>query len=244
MYKQLAGLLRDRILSGEYEEGQQIPSEIELARDYDISRMTARRAVEVLAGEKLIIRNPGKGSFVSRKKTPYSISTYTSFSKSLQKLGLTVGTKILALEIMDATIELAEDLEVDIGTPLVLVKRLRFLEGQPAAYHASYLPASLFAGLIDMSSQLQKEPMADIMEEVSGLKIKYTRDYLEASSARPSEAILLNVDKGSPVLIVRGIAYAKGDLPIRATKAVFRGDYFKFSIEPNIANINNLSNQN
>lgn len=226
LYVQLEDLIRSWIESGKLSPGDRIPSELELAETHAISRMTVRRAIDVLVMEGILFRQPGKGTFVAEPKMPWPGPTVFSFSTVMRGLGLSVSTQVLDLKLVPAPLRVARDLQLSPQEQVVLLRRLRFVENEPMAIHTSYIPGNYFPALLD--EDLTSKPLNKVMEEVSGLRIVASHDYVEATMARPDEAALLEIREGAPVLLVRGIVYSEQGLPVRATKALFRGDHFRF----------------
>ncbi|MBC7233349.1 MAG: GntR family transcriptional regulator [Chloroflexi bacterium] len=231
LYLQIEELLRGWIESGKLRPGDRIPSELELAQTYGISRMTARRAIDTLVMEGILFRRPGKGTFVAQPKTPFAPLTVFSFSTAMRTLGLFVSTKVLNLELVAAPPRVARDLQLPPQEEVIFLRRLRYVENQPMAIHISYIPKERFLRLLD--EDVTSRPLNKVMEEISGLRIVASRDYVEAALARPDEASLLGIRQGAPLLLIRGIVYAEGELPVRSTKSVFRGDHFRFFVAGN-----------
>ena len=99
------------------------------------------------------------------------------------------------------------------------------------AIHTSYITPEPFMGILDRD--LTSRPLNHVMEEASGLHIVGSRDYVEAALARPEEAKLLGIRQGAPLLFLRGVVYAEGQVPVRATRSLFRGDHFRFFVADN-----------
>ncbi len=228
LYLQLEEILHLQIETGQLVSGDRIPSENELSEKHDISRMTARKAVESLVLEGLIYRRPGKGSFVSSPKFSYIPPTLFSFSELMSSLGFEVETEVLELKPIKPTEKDRVQLSLGRYETVISLKRRRFVNGEPLAYHASLFPTSKFSGVLDR--RLTQRPLAKSMEEVSGLKISGTRDYAEASLAHADEAEILDIRIGAPVLLVYGIAFTETGVPVRSTKAIYRGDRFRFML--------------
>jgi GntR family transcriptional regulator len=226
LYSQLEELLRGSIESGRLRAGDRIPSELELAETHGISRMTARRAVDSLVMDGLLFRQPGKGTFVAEPKMAWPGATVFSFSTAMRALGLTVTTKVLNLKLVQASPRITDDLKLLPQQAVILLQRLRFVEDKPMAIHTSYITPHMFLRLLD--EDLTSRPLNAVMEEIGGLRIVSSHDYVEATLARPDEAKLLRVRQGAPMLLIRGVVRAEGDLPVRSTKALFRGDHFRF----------------
>src|SRR6476659_66204 len=111
-YYQLKEIIRERIVTGEWEPGSLIPSERELCERYGISRMTARQAITELVNEGLFYREQGKGTFVSRHKITQQLINLTSFSEDMKARGQRPGSKVVAAQMVPADEALAERLRI------------------------------------------------------------------------------------------------------------------------------------
>jgi GntR family transcriptional regulator len=152
----------------------------------------------------------------------------SSFSTTMRTLGLSVTSKVLDLRLVPAPDNVRNDLQLTEPQDVVFLRRIRYVEGEPMALHASYMPSHYFTRILD--ADLAHRPLSTIMEEASGLHIVASRDYVEATLAQSDEAAMLGIRKGAPVLLVRGVAYARDEQPIRSSKAVYRGDRFRFCL--------------
>ncbi len=231
LYRQLASLLRAEIASGRLRPGDQLPPEPELAKRFAIARMTARQAIDALVEDGAVMRHRGRGTFVAEPRVAYPPATLISFSRTMAALGHQVVTKLLDLELVGAHGEVAVALGLNEHDPVLLVRRLRFLGGEPVALHASYMDKSYLDGL--RAADLLTKPISEAMENVNGVRVVSSRDYLEAGAATHEEAQLLRITAGEPIQIVRGVSFAADGRPALATRAAYRADRFRFLVGAN-----------
>jgi len=226
LYTQIEQTIRDWIASGEFGPGDRVPSEIELAGSMSVSRMTVRKAIDRLVSDRVLFRRAGKGTFVAQPKIAHGLSTQLSFSAGMKALGLPVVTQVLAASMVGAPPMPARAFGSSEGSPVVFLRRLRTVAGQPAAIHTSYLPASLSHILdTDLTGSL-----TDAMEAL-GAGVADAVDYVESVVASGEEADILEIQKGEPLLRIEGQAYSASREPLRYTDALFRGDIFRFSVD-------------
>lgn len=226
LYIQIDEELRGQIDSGELGPLAQVPSETDLAEHFGVSRMTARKALDRLVADGMLFRQPGKGTFVAPTKIAHGASQGLSFSAAMKAQGLSCETRVLEAEVVGAPSNVARALALPAGGQAIFLRRLRIVDGEPAAIHLSYMPSRLSALLDnDLSGSL-----SDLMSRV-GARVERSEDKVEAVLASGEEAQLLNVPEGSPLVLIRGTAYSAGNEPVRYTEALYPGGRWQFSLQ-------------
>jgi GntR family transcriptional regulator len=230
LYLQIQNLLIDRIREGEYPPGTQVPSELEIASRHKVSRMTARKALDAMVSKGILYRRKGKGTYVAQGVVSYGLSTMLSFSRTLQAQGYNVVTKVLRIDVVPGSSEVLEKLHLSLDSQVIVIRRLRLIEGIPAAIHTSFLEHRVFASILN-NVDLSTESLLDTIQRISGMQVAYTRDSVQADLANVEDATLLEIETGGPVLRVEGVAYAENSQPTRFTRAVYRGDMFRLMVK-------------
>ncbi len=227
LYIQIEEELRNRIRNQELRSLDQVPSESELSERFDVSRMTARKALDRLVGDGLLFRQPGKGTFVAPPKIAHGPSQQLSFSVAMDALGLRHETRVLDAGLAVPPDGIAQELAIPTAARVVFMRRLRLVEGTQAAIHTSYLPAR-YAGVLegDLTGSL-----TELMVGV-GARVTESRDQLEAVIATGEDAKVLGVHAGHPLVLITGVAYSSAREPLRYSEALYRGDRFRFSVDP------------
>ncbi|MCA9902460.1 MAG: GntR family transcriptional regulator [Anaerolineae bacterium] len=228
LYLQIQSLIIEQIRAGELRPGDQVPSEPELAAQRQVSRMTARKALDGLVAKGILYRRKGKGTYVSDHVMAYSLSTILSFSRTFRANGHEVVTRVLSKEIVPASANVCERLGLIEPARVIAIRRLRRIDGLAAAIHTSFLSYPLFAPLLEID--LSENSLLDVIENISGTPVAYSRDSVLAALANPEEASLLDIEAGSPVLKVEGVAYTENGQPTRLTRAVYRADMFHLTV--------------
>jgi GntR family transcriptional regulator len=151
-----------------------------------------------------------------------------SFSQTLKAQGYMVETKVLMKEVLPAPFDVATRLQIDPNSPMIVVRRLRYVEAIPCAIHASYFDQRLFGRLLNIN--LEAESLLEIVQQTTGAKVAYSDDAVQADAATSEEASLFAVPPHSPVLRVQGVAYSENGQPTRYIRAVYRGDMFRLMV--------------
>ena len=228
LYLQIQAVLEEKILSGEWKAGERVTSENEISAKYKVSRVTARQAIEQLVAKNMLYRHPGKGTFVSERGLAYGFSTMLSFSRSLQAKGFAVETRVLDQGIIPAPKYVAEKLRLERDAELVVVRRLRIVDGIPAAVHASYFSARVYGSLL--AADLATESLLEAAEIIGRVRMAYSQDSLRAVPASIADADLLSVSPGISMMELEGVVYDEQNRPCRYTKGIYRGDLFRLDV--------------
>lgn len=231
LYFQIQKIIRTQIEAGQFEAGQKIPSEIELCRKYNVSRITMKRALENLVGEGFLYRKRGKGTFVTEKE-----HQVRSFSL-MGPLGAIFCTGQVA-ELYWAEIQIVPSPEIvkkffslNQHGRVVQVKRVRGFDELPAIYSMNYL--SMDKGTIIQVEDLKTHSMCEIIEQKLGLLIHVVHQTMQAVSPTEEVCKALSIDFSTPVLYIRSTMFGEGGLPLNLTESYLRGDKFKYYFEFN-----------
>jgi GntR family transcriptional regulator len=228
LYIHIQDTLYQQIRLGKLPPGAQVPSEHELAAQFNVSRMTARKALDGLIAKGYLFRQQGKGTFVNDDLVNYGLSTMLSFSRTLRARGYDVVTQVLRQEVIPAPSSVIEKLNLRPESQVVLVRRLRLVEGRPVAIHTAYMDYRLYAPVLQID--LSQESLLETIERLCGIRVAFSKDTVRAALVSPEDTELLEIPAGSPVLEVEGVAYSENGQPTRLSRAVYRGDCFRMGV--------------
>lgn len=229
-YLQLIDSLREKIQQKNWLPGNQIPGEQDLCTQYGISRTVVRQALKSLEDEGVIIRRKGKGTFVAEPKINEGlVSKLTGFYQDMVERGLNPGTRVLHQAIAPATEKTARYLGVEIGASLIVIQRLRFINDEPIQIVTTYIPEHFCPDLL--STDLSNRSLYEYMQKECGLILKRAKRYIEAVAANETEARLLNIERGTPLLLLDSISYLEDGRPVEYYHALHRGDRSRFEVE-------------
>ncbi|MGI6150451.1 MAG: GntR family transcriptional regulator [Christensenellales bacterium] len=222
--------LRERIQNGEWAVDCAVPSENELARQYSVSRMTARSVLTQLVGAGLLYRIPGKGTFVAQEPTlVLRDRAFCSIREQLTKQGHNVSTQLLSMGEIAATESVAKKLDLHESAPVLQVHKLRFLESKPISLHTSFFPLSRCPGL--QQYDFVERDSCVVIEEHYGIKRARVKETLESTLATFQEASKLGILPGHPLLLLDSVVYSTEKYPYEYAKVVYRGDMIKISFD-------------
>jgi GntR family transcriptional regulator len=230
LYQQIEENLREEIKSGKLQTHARLPSESELMTEYDVSRMTVRKALSRLEYEGLVYRQPGRGTFVAKQKIEQAISPMIGFNEKMKREGHQTRTKLLDSSIMDVEgfEPCCRALGLSAGAKVFRIQRLRYVDDEPAVIQTNYVPLELFPGIqyVDLQRSLTK-----VLQEIYGVEIKGYNSELQPTIPTEEEQKLLNLTKAIPLLSIESVSYDQRQRPIRFSKGLYRGDRFKFVVK-------------
>src|SRR5829696_7494430 len=172
-YVQIEEELAERIRTGVLRPGDRIPAERELAEQMQVSRMTVRQALGRLADRGLLVRERGRGTFVSEPKLIQSLSRLNGFYQQMVSLGILPSSRLLSGQLVLASAAVARVLDVRVAAPLYKVVRVRLGGGVPLALETSYFPARLVPGLLDFD--LEQHSIYRLMERYDARPVRATQ---------------------------------------------------------------------
>lgn len=228
LYYQLKLELRERIERGEWKPGDRLPSEWELCRLYQLSRMTVRQALLELVNEGWLRRERGRGTFVSKPKIRKPLARLTSFTEDMRARGKRPSSRVLRLEIITAPVRIAEALRIPMGHSVVLIERVRLADGEPMGIECCYLS---FEGCEAILQEDLHGSLYELLTREYGQIPMRAEEQLEAALCPPREAKLLNIPRGAPVLRIKRVTFNQDDHPIEYVESVYRGDRYVFYVE-------------
>ena len=207
LYYQMYTLLKNRILDGSIPDGTQMPTEQQLAEAFSVSRITAKRAMDELAGEELVERRRGKGTHVTHHYDPETVEApLVGMLEKLTSMGRNTKVKVLDVGKLVPPGDIQVDLGLDSGEKAHRVVRVRYSEdGTPFAHHISWT-VGVKSGFTER--ELEKRVRLDILKD-NGIEVHRIEQTIGASSAQEIVAKELGMKVGDPVLTLMRRSYTK-----------------------------------
>src|SRR5437764_15303055 len=144
-YHRIAEALRERIRVGELPSGARLDNQRQLAKSFGVTLMTLRQALELLEREHLITRRHGLGTFVAAPSIDYHILQLRRFAGDLQAKGEQVTTRLVGTKFALADHRASDALGLGPGARVLVLERLRLVDGHPMSLQRSFLPAPIGA---------------------------------------------------------------------------------------------------
>ncbi|RKP49975.1 GntR family transcriptional regulator [Cohnella endophytica] len=220
--------LERQIRTGELPIGSMLPSEPEMARQFNVSRETFRAAVKQMEREgKLRVRS-GIGRFVVRPlaSIPSSIDHLSSTSEMINSASLQEGERHESIRVGPCEEEWAEFLQINPGDPVTVIERIRMADGEPVSFNLNIMPNSLIGDAFQRSN-LQGSLMK-FLEDECGIRIVAANTELIVPPASDANGRKLQVKPEATVILLKQTHYDEERVPILFSYDYFRNDVFKF----------------
>ena len=230
-YVQLKDALIDQIEAKRWQPGDQLPPEQELCSLFGVSRTVVRQALQQLEFEGMVVRERGRGTFVAEPKISSTslVHSLMGFYEDMDKRGIEMVSDMLEQNMQPAGSHVAAYLDLESVTPVIKLHRLRSIESEPIVLVTSYLPYDLCPEVLN--EDFTQQSLYLYLEEACGLKVARGRRRIEAVAANRTEAELLQIAEGAPLIKMESVSYLRDGTPIEYFNGLFRGDRSCFEME-------------
>jgi GntR family transcriptional regulator len=227
-YYQLKQILLSELRDRDLQPGERLPGDHELCATYDVSRTVVRQALAELETEGVIERVKGRGTFVAQRRTAQNlVQSLTGLYEDVAARGSQLRSEVRRQEVAPADEEIAARLELQVGAPVIVIERLRFVDHEPWVLVTTYLPYDLAPGLLE--DDLRDQSLYELLEYKYGVRLTHGRRGVEAAVASKDQAAALAIAPGDPLLVLRSTSYS-GKRPVEVFVAYHRGDRSRFEV--------------
>ncbi|QUD88561.1 GntR family transcriptional regulator [Phenylobacterium montanum] len=226
LYQQLQRALRDAIADKRLAPDEALPPERDLAEEFQISRITVRKALDGLVNDGLLTRRQGAGTFVAAR-VEKNFSKLSSFSEDMISRGRTPHSVWLSRSTGAVTPEESMTLGLSPGTPVYRFNRIRFADGAPMALEYSTVP-----GFCLPSPEVVESSLYGALEKHGARPVRALQR-LRAVLFTPEQAEMMGVPDKSAGLLIERRGFLKDGRPVEFTQSYYRGDAYDFVAELN-----------
>ena len=218
LYQQIKALLLDSLQSGEWRPGALIPSEMELAARFEVSQGTVRKAVDELATENLLVRHQGKGTFVaSHHSEAWQYRFFSLMPDSGKKAPLK--SHFLACKPIKPPSKIGLLLKLPAGEQVIQIDRVQSLGGEVAVFEQIWLPKARFSVMTLDRLESWPGPLYAFYESEFATHMVRAEEKIKAIAAEATIANHLQLEPGSPLLLVERLSYTYGNRPVEVRRA-------------------------
>lgn len=229
LYQQLYTILRRQIEFGQVKAGDTLPTEEKLTEMYAISRVTARKALQQLTDEGLLVRKPGKGTFVNIPTTEEPMRSLRGFAELMIDQQPDQVMEVAAFQIAPAAASTAQMLGIGEGEAVLAIKRRHLVRRRPIALAVICLPYAL--GKLLTPDDVATRSIYDLLAAKAEVFVKRAIQRISATGAAPDTAALLAVPVGAPLLQVKRITYDMDERPVEYIELYYPGGQHEMVME-------------
>lgn len=228
LYSQVRERLRERIVDGSYEPQARLPAESEIGEIFGVSRMTVRQALSDLQKEGVIVKVPGKGTFVAQTRPRQDLARLEGFGEAMSRKGHRIVNRVTTHAQVDAPATVAAQLRLAPGTPVTEIRRVRYLDHEPVSFEVTYLPAHI-------GERLRHENLAErdiflILERDYTIALGHADIQIGAINAPPELAADLCVAPGTALLRIERLTWTVEGQPLDFEYLYIRGEAFEYGL--------------
>ncbi len=232
-YEEIASIIRERISEGVYPVDTKLPVQSNLAKEFGVSRMTIKKAIEILTIEGLVFSKQGNGtkvldsSFWDKNDAKFRLDSYNGLSKDFKGESVKLTSQVIEFEVEFPQKEISERLQLDLTTPIYRIVRLRLIDGKPYVIEHTFMPVDLVPGL-DMS--VLQSSIYDFLLNQLGLKFAGSYKHITAEMPDAYDKDYLNCNEADPILQVEQVLYLENGRPIEYSWSRNRFDTRGYSL--------------
>jgi GntR family transcriptional regulator len=214
-----------------------LPPEPMLCAEYGVSRITLRRAVDGLVADGHLVREQGRGTYVSRPAIRHEyresfVHRIAGFGSVMAESGAHVGVTVLTQRVVPAPAWVAEQLGLEVAADVVELVRLRSVDDAPNHVAHSFLPAEIYPKVVEQD--FSEGSLYEYLRREYGADLAHARIVVDVGTAAADEADLLRVVAGSPLLVVRTTVHDSGGLPLVHSYSRLRPDVSQVEFEVSV----------
>ena len=228
-YHQIARSLRERIAAGAPAAGERLGDQRSLAREFDVTLMTLRQALDLLERDGLITRRHGLGTFVAASPIDYDILHLRALAGDLSAQGEDVSTRFLRGGFAPADHQVARELRVGRGERVLVIERLRLVDGRPMSLQISYMPAAI--GDEVAKADLAVTPLRHVLAFKLGIDITTARESVSAVALDAPAARELHCRRGAAAFRSDRVSLDAAGAAIVYDRVFIPGDRFRITRE-------------
>jgi GntR family transcriptional regulator len=229
LYHQIYLILRDQIRDAVYANGAPLPSEQELMRQYGVSRITAKRALDELAADGLVVRARGRGTHVQfTPPAPPIRASVDGLLENLLAMGLKTEVALLDFDYVAAAADVAAALECPAGAVVQRAVRVRRIKGEPFSHLTTFVPEAI--GRSYSRHDLASKPLLSLLERM-GVEVSRADQTISAKLADSQVAPHLEVEIGSALLKITRVVRDQSGRPVEFITALYRPDRYQYTMQ-------------
>ncbi|RXJ81854.1 GntR family transcriptional regulator [Arcobacter sp. F2176] len=215
-------LLKD--IQDNYKPGDLLSPEVKLEKEYEVSRITIRKAIELLERDNVLERKQGSGTYIKEQKILYDANSIGSLTQRLNKQNHKLTTKSIEFEVIKKEHYVKELLKCD---TLLCIKRFREMDGIPFALMLNYLD---FDKVPNLKKKFNIESLYTFLKDEYNIEFFNAQETVEAKDSTKEEAQKLGIKEGSALLSLHRLSFDKENNPVEYSDILIKANMYKHQI--------------
>lgn len=225
---QLIAIIEEEIQTGIYKEGEMLPREIDYEEKYSVSRITVRAAIGELEQRGYVERIKGKGTIVLKYKRSEPLLKIEGFTDEMKAKGIVPNTKVAKITLVKADAVCAAQLQIDKGTPVYELIRVRCINDIPVVRFKTYIKSTID---LSLDAQMYYGSLYDYLKENHNVEVSKITQRITAGLADEILAHELNCNKKGPILILKRVGYDQNEEVFEYTEGQYVASRYEYYME-------------
>ena len=228
LYIQIKEYIQRNIENGQYRLNEKIPSERQLAEQFNVNRLTVSKAIKELTREGLLYSRLSKGTYVAPPRFDQALQSLTSFTEDMTGRGKKPASRVIYAAVEPADDEIARLLGIPTGAEVVALHRIRMADHQVIALEKSYINHALCPRILE-KHDFSRESLYRTLREEYRLQLEYAHQTMQAQLIDDEEAALMGAKPLTPILYITRVTFDRNDQPVEFVCSSYRGDCYTFN---------------
>lgn len=231
LYQQLYDNIRKQISAGIYKPGEKIPSEGDLCKEFNVSRITVRNALDELVKEDILFKKRGKGTYVTIPERIEATCAGNSFTNSCHRINAKPSTKIISTSVEKANKYASEALSIKQEDKVICIKRLRLIDDVPVIFEVDYFRIDY---MFLLKEELEDKSLMEVISKNISTPPKRVEDIFEVKYSNKEYSNYLKCASNMPLLKVRQLVYTENNDVLYYNEQHIRSDKYKYAVSAQI----------
>lgn len=231
LYQQLYDNIRKQISAGVYKPGDKIPSEGDLCKEFNVSRITVRNALNELVKQDILCKKRGKGTYVTIPAKIEATCAGNSFTNSCHRINAKPSTKIISISIEKAEKHISEALSIEVEDKVICIKRLRLIDDVPVIFEVDYFRIDY---MFLLKEDLEDRSLMEVISNNISTLPKRVENIFEVKHSTKEYSDNLKCTSNMPLLKVRQSVYTENNDVLYYNEQFIRSDKYKYAVSAEI----------
>lgn len=231
LYQQIYDNIRKQISAGIYKPGDKLPSEGDLCKEFNVSRITVRNALNELVKEEILCKKRGKGTYITIPERIEATCAGNSFTNSCHRIDAKPSTKIISTSIEKANKYVSDALNIKLDDKIICIKRLRLIDEVPVIFEVDYFRIDY---MFLLKEELEDRSLMEVISQNISTAPKRVEDIFEVKHSNKEYSKHLKCASNAALLKVRQLVYTENNEVLYYNEQHIRSDKYKYAVSATI----------